>query len=75
MEAIFVPTSNQEFNVNHSRRFLALLAGLLLSSTVHAVWSVGQTPADFTLVDWNGQSWNLQAQRGKVVLLNFGATW
>lgn len=31
--------------------------------------------ADFTLTDINGQSWNLRALKGKVVLLNFWATW
>jgi peroxiredoxin len=31
--------------------------------------------ADFTLVDLNGQTWNLKSLRGKVVLLNFWATW
>jgi peroxiredoxin len=36
---------------------------------------VGQTPTDFTCNDWNGGSWNLYAQRGKVVVINFGATW
>lgn len=40
-----------------------------------AVWLVGSTPSDFTCTDWNSQSWNLYAQHGKVVLLNFGATW
>lgn len=31
--------------------------------------------ADFTLTDINGQRWNLGSLRGKVVLLNFWATW
>jgi peroxiredoxin len=31
--------------------------------------------ADFTLKELNGQSWNLKEQRGKVVVLNFWATW
>ncbi len=31
--------------------------------------------ADFTLQDLNGKSWTLAAQRGKVVVLNFWATW
>jgi len=61
--------------MNHPHRTHALLAGLLLAATAQAAWTTGQTPADFTLVDWNGQSWNLYAQRGKVVLLNFGTTW
>ena len=31
--------------------------------------------ADFTLTDLNGKSWTLQDLKGKVVLLNFWATW
>jgi len=31
--------------------------------------------ADFTLTDLDGKSWNLKDLRGKVVLLNFWATW
>jgi len=58
-------------------RRLVLATALLfaLGLPAAAVWTVGSTPTDFTCTDWNGQSWNLYAQRGKVVLLNFGATW
>jgi peroxiredoxin len=31
--------------------------------------------ADFTLTDLNGKPWTLKALRGKVVLVNFWATW
>jgi peroxiredoxin len=35
----------------------------------------GRQRADFTLTDLQGKAWTLQALRGKVVLLNFWATW
>lgn len=31
--------------------------------------------ADFTLADLNGRQWHLKALKGKVILLNFWATW
>lgn len=61
--------------MNQLTRHFALPSVLFLVSVANAIWTVGQTPADFTCTDWNGNSWNLYAQRGKVVLLNFGATW
>ncbi len=51
------------------------LATLGLVLVAQARYSVGDVPADFTCNDWNGGSWNLESFRGKVVVLNFGATW
>jgi peroxiredoxin len=56
------------------KRSVFVLA-LLCATAAQATYSVGQTPADFTLDDWDGGTWNLAAQQGKVVLINFGATW
>jgi hypothetical protein len=54
----------------------AVILGLLgCAVAAQAQWAVGQTPSDFTCTDWDGGSWNLYEQRGKVVLINFGATW
>jgi peroxiredoxin len=36
---------------------------------------VKRQQADFTLTDLHGKTWNLKDLRGKVVLLNFWATW
>jgi thiol-disulfide isomerase/thioredoxin len=54
---------------------MMVLAWFGLALAAHAEYSVGQTPPDFTCTDWNGGSFHLYAQRGKVVLINFGATW
>ena len=65
-------------------RVLAVLAGLLmiLPSVDTPVWSMGERPpvvgtaaADFSLVDLEGKVHRLSDDRGKVVLLNFWATW
>ncbi len=62
--------------MNSLHRPLALLALLLsLGGPAGAVWTSGSTPTDFSATDWNGHAWSLYGQRGKVVLLNFGATW
>jgi peroxiredoxin len=37
--------------------------------------AVGQPAPDFTLSDLNGQSYTLSQLRGKVVIVNFWATW
>ena len=37
-------------------------------------WPAGPTPS-LALTDLRGQPWSLSAQRGRVVLLNFWATW
>lgn len=57
------------------RLFVLGVVGLGMALSANARYAVGDTPDDFTLTDWNGDSWNLYEHRGKVVLLNFGATW
>ena len=62
---------------------VALAGGMMfLSSTDRIAWSmgervpaVGMPAADFTLTDLNGRSQSLSQYRGKIVLLNFWATW
>jgi peroxiredoxin len=49
---------------------VAVLSCSLLVPTAHA-----GAAADFSLRDINGQSYTLAQQKGKVVLLNFRATW
>ncbi len=53
----------------------SLLFLLVTMLPLQAEYAVGETPPDFTCDDTYGNSWNLYEQRGKVVLLNFGATW
>ena len=52
---------------------LALLAGSCAKSVDTAV--VGATAPDFSLTDKSGRTWTLSDLKGKVVFLNFWATW
>lgn len=52
-----------------------LFASLALALAASAQYQVGDPTPDFSLTDWNGDGWSLHAQRGKVVVLNFGAGW
>lgn len=61
--------------------FMMILLGQAVF-TGGAAWSMGERPpvtgmpaADFTLPDLQGQPQSLSQYRGKVVLLNFWATW
>jgi peroxiredoxin len=53
---------------------LALLLGTA-ASTATAATAVGSPAPDFTLRVLDGPNLRLQEQRGKVVLVNFWATW
>ncbi|MDP2360288.1 MAG: hypothetical protein Q8O14_05995 [bacterium] len=55
--------------------FPHLLLALACAGPALATHAVGTTPPDFSCTDTDGNTWNLHAQRGKVVLVNFGATW
>ena len=57
------------------RVLISVPAILCLVLPVFAVWHIGDSPTDFTCDDWDGESWNLYSQRGKMVVINFGATW
>ena len=59
-----------------------MVLGLMTVSAVGLGWSmgsrvpaVGTTAEDFRLVDLEGKSQSLSQYRGKVVLVNFWATW
>ena len=51
---------------------LLFVVGLI--TPVHALEARGPAP-DFTRRDLSGQTFNLNSHRGKVVLINFWATW
>lgn len=54
-----------------------LVAGLLLGWQSNLAWAVGldQVAPDFTLHSLSGENLRLQEFRGKVVLINFWASW
>ena len=67
---------------NNSILLRALLASVLLMTNGGLVWgmgsrvpAVGTTAEDFQLTDLAGKQQSLSQYRGKVVLVNFWATW
>jgi peroxiredoxin len=54
-----------------------LLVSLVLGWQANLVWAVGldQAAPDFTLRSLSGENLRLQEYRGKVVLINFWASW
>lgn len=71
-------------NISHAQRFFAIL--LIVTITLIAgcgprdeqplVKAVkGQPSPNFTLTDIKGKNWQLSDQHGKVVFINFWATW
>src|ERR1700742_3004643 len=54
---------------------LAVIAALAPSSKVLAGDEVGQPAPALVVQELNGQQFDLAAERGKVVMVNFWATW
>lgn len=50
-----------------------IFAFLLLTTTLSA--QVGDPAPEFSLKDKDGKTWSLESLRGKIVVLNFWATW
>ena len=55
-------------------RFLLILILLLIPVTAFSL-SIGETAPDFTLKDLEGKDVSLKDFKGKVVFINFWATW
>ena len=62
--------------------YLAVFAAVLFFVAPASWWQFGVSPsserkstANFTLKDINGGDWSFAAQRGKVVVVNYWATW
>ena len=62
--------------------YLAVFAAVLFFVAPASWWQFGVSPSserksttNFTLKDINGGDWNFAAQRGKVVVVNYWATW
>jgi len=53
----------------------AMIVGILAAVPARAAYQVGQTVDDFTLPGLDGRQHSLSDLRGRVVLLNFFATW
>jgi peroxiredoxin len=70
---------------SNTRLFISIITffiALLVAPDKNPAWSMGERPpavgnpaADFTLPDLNGRQLRLSDYRGKMVLLNFWATW
>ena len=54
---------------------LCAMAFLAACGSAPKVAAVGGMAPDFSLVDKNGKTWTLSELRGKVVFVNFWATW
>lgn len=65
-----------------SLRTSVVLALVLVAGLVGSAWAMGSRPtaagmpaSEFSLTDLDGKSHKLEQYRGKIVLLNFWATW
>jgi thiol-disulfide isomerase/thioredoxin len=55
--------------------FLAVVFAAMIPFDAHAAGDLGQPAPSLVVQELNGQTFDLAAQRGKVVVINFWATW
>jgi peroxiredoxin len=57
------------------KRILQFILALLVTSALYAQPSLGAKAPDFTLPDANGKNISLSSLKGKVVMIDFWASW
>lgn len=64
-----------EYEMTSNKKIYIILFALIFLISTSYAWTEDEKAADFTLKDINGKSVTLSKLKGKVVLLNFWATW
>ena len=55
--------------------FVLIMIGIFVAGEVSAQYAVGDTVSDFSLMTTTGNTRSLYTFKGKIIVLNFFATW